>query len=489
MSSELVTLAERYVLEELIAQGGMAAVWAARDDVLARTVAVKILHPHLARDATFLERFRREALAAARLSHPNIVAIYDTGIEETPEGERHYIVMEHCGGGTLADVTAAEGPLQPARAVALASVICDALSYAHDNEIVHRDIKPANVLITDDGTIKVADFGIAKAAEVAGDVTTTGTILGTVSYISPEQARGDEPDPRSDIYSLGVMLYELVVGRPPFSGETHIATAMMHLREPPPPARSVRAGIPRALDAAILRALEKDADRRFQSAGELKSALLSSSSAGATTAVFERPVVHHAPPRDDHAHGPSPLRWVVPVLLLIAAAVGAAFLISAISGDDPGRERPESSPGSVARIEITAVRDFDPGGSAVEHSDEVPLARDGDPATSWTTEQYTSPLQDVKSGVGLLFDLGSPQDVARVHVSSPTPGYSFELRAGPELGDDELSLRVLETITDAEGEERIEVDDTARYWLVWITDFPGGAAGSAAIGEVEFFGP
>jgi eukaryotic-like serine/threonine-protein kinase len=487
MSSELVTLAERYVLENLIAQGGMAAVWSARDDVLARTVAVKILHPHLASDATFLERFRREALAAARLSHPNIVAIYDTGVEETPEGERHYIVMEHCGGGTLADVMTAEGPLPPPRATAIAGVICDALSYAHDNGIVHRDIKPANVLLTDDGTIKVGDFGIAKAAEMASDVTTTGTILGTVAYLSPEHARGEEPDARSDIYSLGVMLYELLVGRTPFTGETHIATAMMHLREPPPPIRSVRAGIPRALDAAVLKALAKDPNERYQSGDEFKRALgAPGGSSGATTAVFERP--QPVPSPETHDDGPSALRWVLPVLLLIAAAVGAAFLISYLEDDD-GSTGDTTPTSSASKIRIVEAVDFDPGGSSVEHSDEVPLAHDGDPATVWTTETYNAPLPDIKSGVGLLFDLGSPAEVTRVRISSPTPGYSFELRSGSQPGEDENAFEVIEEVPEAKDDERIEVEHTGRYWLVWITDFPGGLAGAAHIAEVEFIGP
>ena len=267
-------LAERYELIATIARGGMATVWRAQDRILARPVAVKILHQHLAEDETFLERFRREALAAASLSHPHVVSIYDTGEDgETPDSRCHYIVMEHCGGGTLASLLRAEGPFEPRRAVQVGSTICSALAYAHSKGIVHRDVKPANVLVGDDGLLKVGDFGIAKAATAKNDITTTGTIMGTVAYISPEYASDRELDTRSDIYSLGVVLYELVAGKPPFEEASSVATAMKHLNEPPPPLRTRRAGIPRALEAVVMKALEKNPDQRFASADEMQAAL------------------------------------------------------------------------------------------------------------------------------------------------------------------------------------------------------------------------
>jgi serine/threonine protein kinase len=234
------SIADRYVLEELLARGGMGSVYKARDEVLARPVAVKILHPHLSEDHGFLERFRREAVAAAGLSHPGIVAIYDTGTDTAEDGsERHYIVMEHCAGGTLTELSAREGALEPERAAAVVAAVCSSLDFAHRAGVVHRDVKPDNVLFADDGTLKVADFGIAKAAYASGDITTTGSILGTVTYISPEQAGGREPDARSDVYSAGVVLYELLTGRPPFQGETDVATALMHVNESPTPVRAL----------------------------------------------------------------------------------------------------------------------------------------------------------------------------------------------------------------------------------------------------------
>ncbi|HZK52074.1 MAG TPA: protein kinase, partial [Actinomycetota bacterium] len=290
MASEMITLAERYVLESEIARGGMAIVYKARDDVLARPVAVKVLHSHLADDEAFLERFRFEALAAARLAHPNIVSIYDTGAEQhDPDGEaRHYIVMEYCGGGSLADHLIAEGALQPERAAVVGNSVCEALAYAHRSGVIHRDIKPANILVADSGGLKVADFGIAKAAFTEGDVTTTGSILGTVTYLSPEQLKGEEPDQRSDIYSLGVTLYELLAGRAPFEEETQMAIAMKHLREEPPPLRSVKAGIPRGLEGVMTKAMAKDPDERYQSAQEMRNAL-EGQSASTATAVLRRP--------------------------------------------------------------------------------------------------------------------------------------------------------------------------------------------------------
>lgn len=488
-------LAERYVLERLIAQGGMAAVWEARDDVLARPVAVKILHAHLARDASFLERFRREALAAARLSHPNIVAIYDSGSEPGPDGEdRHYIVMEHCGGRTLGDVMAAEGALAPERVASIGSVVCDALAYAHDNGIVHRDIKPANVLITADGSIKVADFGIAKAAETDTDVTTTGTILGTVSYLSPEQARGDEPDARSDLYSLGVMLYELLVGRPPFTGETHLATAMKHLREPAPPPRSIRAGIPRALDATLMKALEKEPADRWQTAREMGAALGGSPAAvGTSTAVFQRPADLDVGGETPHPDGTNALRWLVPVILLIAAAAGIAFLISSLASNDaPGPRSGKTSGAAPSKLEVSAASDFDPGGDGGEHPEDVRFAVDGDPGTAWATEDYNDSLSALKAaddaGVGLVLDLGSAERVSRVEILSPTPGYDAEIRAGDAAPSSADDLDLVAKVTGAARDEDVDASATARYWLVWITDLPGGAGGRAAIGEVELFG-
>jgi serine/threonine-protein kinase len=284
------------------------------------------------------------------------------------------------------------------------------------------------------------------------------------------------------------MLYELLVGRPPFAGETHIATAMMHVREPPPPARSVRGGIPRALDAAVLKALAKDPDDRYQSAPDFKRALAPSGSTGVTTAVFERPVARAEAGPVEHERGPSAFRWAVPVVILVAIAIGAAALISTLSGDDePSRERGTGGL-SVVRIDVGDAFDFDPEGGDGEHPSSVTLAYDGDPATFWDTEEYDGGALN-KDGVGLLFDLGSPTEVARVRIRSATPGYSMEIRSASEAGDAATDYDVAETVTNAGDDERVSVDGRARYWLLWITGLPPGNPAEVQINEVDFFGP
>ena len=499
MPQEVLTLGGRYVLGSEIASGGMATVWLARDDVLARAVAVKILHPHLAGDEDFLARFRREALAAARLAHPNIVAIYDTGSEEGPAGESHYIVMEYCGGGTLVPLVESEVPVDPDRAARVGTSICDALGYAHRHGIVHRDVKPANVLLTDHHLLKVTDFGIAKAAFASGDVTTTGKILGTVAYLSPEQAAGLEPGPASDLYALGVVMYELLAGRPPFPRDGGVATAIGHLREPPPPLRSLRAGIPRHLDAAVMKALEKDPDARFASAEEMRDAL----TGGQTLAPPAAPA-HRPPPPDRDAtvaiESPpfirSEGRRIAPVVMLVVAAVAVAILIAAIVGttDDEPRENGGTNAGNgatngdVGAIDAQVI-DFDPEGDGEEHSEETGAAIDDDPSTAWSTEDYSDPIQVLKSGVGLRFDLGGSREVSEIQVIFDAPGYSFDIRASDSDGSAAEDFEVIESIAPAEQEESVEVGHKARYWLVYITDLPNGEAGTGSIAEVKFLGP
>ncbi|MDK2784212.1 MAG: eukaryotic-like serine/threonine-protein kinase [Bacillota bacterium] len=261
-------LAGRYELMETIGAGGMAVVIKARCTLLDRLVAIKLLRDQYAANQEFLDRFQREARAAARLSHPNIVSIYDVGQEDG----KQFIVMEYVPGRNLKDYLRAEGPLPPRTVAEIGRQIAAALFHAHQRGIIHRDIKPHNILITPEGQVKVTDFGIARAA-AASSLTETGVVLGSVHYFSPEQARGAAVDARSDIYALGVVLYELLTGKLPFEGDSPIAIALRHLDSDPPSPRALRPEVPEALERIILKAMARDPAERYQTAGELQQAL------------------------------------------------------------------------------------------------------------------------------------------------------------------------------------------------------------------------
>lgn len=486
MSSERTVLAQRYALERPFASGGMATVWRATDDVLQRTVAVKVLHPHLAADEAFLTRFRREARAAARLVHPNIVSIYDTGGGVGSDGlTHHFIVMEFCARGTLQETLAAEGPLPPQRTCEIGVAVAGPLAHAHRVGIVHRDVKPANVLLTEDGTLKVADFGIAKAAFQAGDITQTGTIIGTLGYLSPEQLRGDEPNPRSDLYSLGIVLYEALTGRVPLAADTPLETAMRHLRDEPSPPRTLRPEVPRPLDAVIMKALAKNPEHRFASAEEMKAALEELTTERVQVPAFSADTTEVWEPPE-----PSPTRWLLPVIFLIALAIALAAALPGLFQErdrNPGGDR-RKQPERSRPLSVQAVSDFDPHGGGSEHPENAPLAADDSAATEWSTETYEDPLHLIKPGVGLVFDLGSPRALQRVEVVG-SPGYTLELRAANTPGSTETTYEEIGAITAAPETARFQPGGAkARYWLVWITSLPGGSAGRATIAEVRFFG-
>ena len=259
----------RYELTHLVARGGMAQVYRARDRLLDRPVALKVLFPELSVDRAFVERFRREAQAAANLSHPNIVPVFDWG----EDGGTYYIVMEYIDGQPLSQALRSGGPLPPDRVAQMGARVADALAYAHRHGVVHRDVKPGNVLLTSDEQVKVTDFGIARAINTEESLTQTGAVMGTATYFSPEQAEGVGVDARSDIYSLGVLLYEMVAGRPPFVGDSPVAVASKHVREQPPALSDLNPAVPPALEAVIAKAMAKSPSHRYQSAAELRTDL------------------------------------------------------------------------------------------------------------------------------------------------------------------------------------------------------------------------
>jgi serine/threonine-protein kinase len=293
MTAQARLLGGRYQVGELLGYGGMAEVHRGRDLRLGRDVAIKMLRTDLARDDTFQMRFRREAQNAASLNHPAIVAVYDTGEETAPTGETvPFIVMEFVNGRTLKEVLAAEGRLMPRRALEIVADVCAALEFSHRHNIIHRDIKPGNVMMTQTGQVKVMDFGIARAlASGATTMTQTSAVIGTAQYLSPEQARGEAVDARSDVYAAGCVLFELLCGHPPFVGDSPVSVAYQHVREDPPAPSDINPDVTPPIDAIVLKALSKNPLNRYQSAAEMRADLLR---AAAGRPVMATPVLRDA---------------------------------------------------------------------------------------------------------------------------------------------------------------------------------------------------
>jgi serine/threonine-protein kinase len=363
-------IADRYAVGELLGRGGMAEVWAGTDRVLDRPIAIKVLGSWLAHDATFVERFRREALAAARVSHPNLVAVYDAGAEDgTP-----YIVMEHVPGETLADTLRRDGRLEPAEAAGIAAEVARALAVAHAAGIVHRDVKPANVMVTPQGRAKLMDLGIARSLD-GETITRASTVLGTAGYLSPEQVRGERVDARSDLYSLGCVLYEMVTGHPPFEADGPMAVAYKHLHEDAPAPSEDVPGVPPSIGAVTRRAMAKDPEDRFASAGEFTTALEDATAPVAPIAPTSPLPV--APPGPRHAARRPRRRSWWPGLVLIAAglALAAALAFGLLDGDTP-RSPPVRSPSPSTTPSPSASASSSPSASPTPTVDSLQAAVD-----------------------------------------------------------------------------------------------------------------
>jgi serine/threonine-protein kinase len=465
-------VAERYELEELVGTGGMSSVYRARDRLLERPVALKILHAHYVADPDYVERFRREARAVAQLAHPNIVTVIDRGEQDG----RQFIVFEYVDGENLKQLVGREGPLPVREAVGVAIHVARALGYAHGRGIVHRDVKPQNVILTEDGRPKVTDFGIARSVDVDG-VTQTGTVMGTSDYIAPEQAQGQHVDDRTDVYSLGVVLYELLTGELPFGGESFVAVAMQHVHEPPPSVLELRGDVPARLDYVLRRTMAKDPADRYGSMDELvadlEATLLELDGYGGDS---ERTLVVPARARRARRRRRRPPVFLVLLALGVLAGAAAVFLFVDGTYTNGGGGGDASSPSDVT---LTAATAFDPEGTGGEHDDEAPLAIDGNPATFWRTEDYRD---FTKSGVGIVVTTSAPAALDELMVVTDTPGFPARIRASnsPTSGFVDVSGEQTTTATTAFD---LDTDDQQyRYYLVWL-QLPGG--GVAHVNEVR----
>ncbi|AQA03023.1 serine/threonine protein kinase [Mycobacterium sp. MS1601] len=359
-------LSGRYELGEILGFGGMSEVHMARDTRLHRDVAVKVLRADLARDPSFYLRFRREAQNAAALNHPAIVAVYDTGEAETTSGPLPYIVMEYVDGVTLRDIVHNDGPMPAKRAIEVIADACQALNFSHQHGIIHRDVKPANIMISKSGAVKVMDFGIARALADSHSVTQTAAVIGTAQYLSPEQAKGESVDARSDVYALGCVLYEVLTGEPPFAGDSPVAVAYQHVREDPVPPSARRSSVPPELDAVVLKALAKNPDNRYQSAAEMRADLVRVHSGESpeapkvftdaertsfltapvaprerdTTDQLPRTQAHYVEPPDERSGG-SVAKWVVAVAVLAVLTVVVTLAINFLGGETRAVQVPD----------------------------------------------------------------------------------------------------------------------------------------------------
>jgi serine/threonine-protein kinase len=474
-SSQMIgtVLSGRYRLEAKLGSGGMSTVYLARDATLDRQVAVKVMHREMSEQPDQLERFRQEARAVAKLSHPNVVSVIDAG----EDGGHPYIVFEYVEGETLKQRIARVGALDAQEALAYAIEIARGLTVAHARNMVHRDIKPQNVLIDTEGRAKLTDFGISRQLEQDG-MTATGRVLGTTDYVAPEQAMGHPVDVRSDIYSLGVVLYEMLIGQVPFHADSQVGVAMKHVNEELPDVQQRRPELSAAAALVVERATAKEPDHRYQSVGEmiddLSTALeVEAARAGSTTGEATS-VLDAVPPAKRKLSGRA--RWsraaIALLVLAAAAALGVVLLISSGKHGGGGALNGKGTP-----IGISSATDFDPQGDNQEDPSTVGLAVDGNPGTAWSSEHYdTATFAGTKTGpdpgVGLYVTATSAATPAEMVIRTPTPGWDAEIFATASGPPEELSEwgEPVAEVTDAAAVEEVELrlSDPAKYFLIWF---------------------
>lgn len=521
-------LGNRYQLQRQVAHGGMATVWEAHDNLLSRRVAVKTLHPHLAADGSFKERFHAEAVAAARLSHPNIVATYDTGEDDGMA----YIVMEFVDGKTLREILDERPQLAVPDALRIGSAIAMALAHAHDQGLVHRDIKPANVLIAKDGLVKVTDFGIAKASEDK-DLTRTGTIMGTAKYLAPEQVQGLPLDGRADVYALGVVLYEALTGQAPFVAENDMATAILHVNGHLVPPSELRPDLPPDVEALVLQCLARDPEDRFRSARAVARAMQAARLTGTPPSQAQRQVAGRPSPPPRPAPGPAGGHTA-------PAGGGNVTRVAerpAGASPAPGRpappaagSRPRQSPGSARRSGISAgtivlilmllvvggaavyligqlgskdssvalpivnATPFDPNADADENGGMLLQLRDGNAETVWQSEGYRQDdLANIKGGVGFVLTVAEQAELASLKLVTPPDYGSYAAQiyvSDAPQGSLEAWGEPVASRTDPGTDATFDLGGASgSAVLVWFTDLPNIQGSDAKwrlkIGEAE----
>jgi eukaryotic-like serine/threonine-protein kinase len=503
-------LGGRYRLDAQIGRGGMSTVYRAFDTVLERAVAIKLMHREIASDSDQLERFRREARSVARLSHPHIVTVIDAGEEAAEDGgSTPYIVLEYVEGETLKDLIRREGALDIPQAIAYAIEIARALGAAHERMIVHRDVKPQNVLIGEEGGAKITDFGIARTLTEEG-LTVPGRVLGTTDYVSPEQALGQPVTGQSDLYSLGVVLYEMLTGRVPFSGETPVAVAMSHVREQVPDVQLLRGEVSAATASVVDRAVAKDLDRRYPDADSMVADLeevLAIEASRAGQATGEATSVLRTLPGRTRRRLPwrlrHPARWAASIALL--AAIIAIAIIAAAQQAHKGTGVPpgvHSGAGLQAvPLSQTAAHDYNPFGTGPENHDRVQNVVDSDPNTVWSTAHYYEGTLKKAGGVGVGVYLdAAPRVAARaVEIQTSTPGFDMQVYGADDInlsyayGDTTpLTARgwhgPLGSAQSVRDRQRVRLTSggSYRYYLIWLTTLPPGQQ-SASISELTLF--
>ncbi len=511
------TLGGRYRLDARIGHGGMSTVYRAFDTVLERQVAIKLMHREIASDSDQLERFRREARAVAQLNHPHIVTVIDAGEwdarnEDGPGGIQAgaggtpYIVLEHVAGETLKDLIRRDAPLDVPTALAYGIEIARALGAAHTQEIVHRDVKPQNVLLGEEGGAKITDFGIARTLSEVG-LTMDGRVLGTTDYVSPEQALGQAVTGQSDVYSLGVVLYEMLTGSVPYKGESPVAVAMMHVREEVPDVQLSRPEVSAATAVVVERATAKDLRRRYPDMAsmiaDMEEALAietarSGQATGEATAVLRTlhsPARRLLPWRVRH-----PARWAIS-LALLAAIVAVAIVAAARHTHSGTGVAPDVHSGAGTTPVVLAQKaasSYNPFGTGPEHAEDVASVVDGDLNTSWSTEHYINGNLG-KPGLGVSLDAAPGVAARSIEIQTPTPGFtaaiyaSTGLTSGSSSGAGQsltaLGWTALAPARTIGAHTTIAIDSSGlvyRYYLVWLTRLPPGQE-TSEISEVTLF--